>query len=313
MPHLTLDEAADVLRQLRDQLDDLDAETRAVIGLRIGDGNEVSLADVDISDAGILRVEDDVDGLIVVTGDTLGVAEEEHPQEVSQLVYLQPDGLEVGVFTVGDDPELYVWTTASDDDPNVEALRPRDRAANMARRALDLPSVVVDVPITELLARVWLLHVAQVTLELFDRDDSSGPVATADVAEAVEDGPFAGLLDAVEGDDTTTASRTLANELTWEDVRHLAAKGDLTIGPYAFDPDHAEWLDARGFAQYFDEIVMPTRELLGSLRTMGDDDLVGWALDQLLDRDWYAPTVGIATGDIAAAQQAASNDPRYGD
>lgn len=317
---LTTDTVADVLRQLHEQLGDFDPDVRALVGLRVTGPDEVAMADLEVQDNGVLSVADDIDAIVVVTGDTVEVvgdddadAEEGSDTDIRQLLAVLRDGAEVGVFRLGDDPDLYVWDTTTGD-PQVDDLRPRGMEANIARRAFGLPSVIRDVPITELFSRLYLLHLAQLTLERFDDPDTMGIVSPSDIADRAEQGPFAVLLsDDAYPDDETAAARQLVSELTWEDVRRLAARGDLTIGPYRFDPEHAQWLDARGFAQYFDETVMPAEELLGALDTMGDDDLVGWAIEQLLDRDWYAPTVGIATGDLAAAAQVASNDPRYGD
>lgn len=310
---LTADGAVEVLQQMHVELGDFDPEDRALVGFRVVGEDEVELVDVEIEDNGILEVPDDVAGVILVTGDTIELAGSGETTPIRQLLAVLVNGEEVGVFRLGEEEDLYVWKTTSDD-PQVEDLRPRSMEANMARRALGHRSFVDDVPITEFFARLYLLHLAQLTLELFDAPEGPELVSPSDVEHADAEGPFAVLLaDDAYPDDPTEAARQLASELTWEDVRRLAARGDLTVGPYDFDAEHADWLDARGFAQYFDETVMDADEMLGALGTMGDEELVGWALDRLLERDWYSPTVGVATGDLAAAAQAASNDPRYGD
>lgn len=310
---LTVDGAAEVLQQMHRELGDFDPDDRALVAFRVVGEDEVELVDVELHDNGILEVDDDVAGVILVTGDAIELAGSGETTQIRQLLGVLASSEEVGVFRLGDDDELYVWSTASDE-PNVEDLRPREMEANMARLALGHRSFVDDVPITEFFARLYLLHLAQLTLELFDDPDGPELVSPTALEAAGQAGPFAVLLsDDAYPEDEIEAARQLAAELTWEDVRRLAGRGDLVIGPYDFDAEHADWLDARGFAQYFDDTVMDAEEMLGALQTMGDDDLVGWAIDQLLERDWYSPTVGIATNDLAAAAQAASNDPRYGD
>lgn len=310
---LTVDGAAEVLQQMHQELGDFEPDDRALVAFRVVGEDEVELLDVELHDNGVLEVDDDVAGVILVTGDIIELAGSGETTQIRQLLGVLASGEEVGVFRLGDDDELYVWNTASED-PNVADLRPREMEANMARLALGHRSFIEDVPITEFFARLYLLHLAQLTLELFDAPDGPELVTSSDLEDAGRSGPFAVLLgDDAYPDDEIEAARQLVSELTWEDVRRLAARGDLVIGPYDFDADHADWLDARGFAQYFDETVMDAGEMLGALGTMGDEDLVGWALGQLLERDWYAPTVGVATNDLAAAAQAASNDPRYGD
>lgn len=310
---LTADGAVEVLQQMHQELGDFDPEDRALVAFRVAGEDEVELVDVDIEDNGILDVPDDVAGVILVTGDVIELAGSGETTPIRQLLAVLVNGEEVGVFRLGADEDLYVWKTASED-PQVEDLRPRSMEANMARRALGHRSFIDDVPITEFFARLFLLHLAQLTLELFDAPEGPELVSPADLEQTDAEGPFAVLLaDEAYPDDPTEAAQQLASELTWEDVRRLAARGDLVVGPYEFDAEHADWLDARGFAQYFDETVMDADAMIGALDTMGDEELVGWALDRLLERDWYAPSVGIATGDLAAAAQAASNDPRYGE
>ncbi|MFP5252189.1 MAG: hypothetical protein ACLGH4_00140 [Actinomycetes bacterium] len=309
---LSTDTAAEVLQQMHGELGDFDPDTRALVGLKVAGEDEVELVDLDVDEAGVLHPPADLAGIVLVTGDAIEVTETEDVTELRQLLCVLPDGHELGVFRLGDDPQLYVWDSDSDD-PNVDELRPRDTAANIARRVFGLPAHISDVPITEFLARIELLHLAQVTLELFDGDGGPTVVTPAQVEADGRPGPFAALL-AEHGpaDDEAEAARRLAAELTWEHVRRLAAKGELVLGPYEFPPAQAAWLDARGFAQAFDETVMSGVEIVQALDTMGDDDLVDWAVGRLLERDWLSPSVALATGDLAAAEQAASGDPRYG-
>lgn len=307
---LTLESLTEVLQQMHADLGDFDPDQRALVGVRVVGEDEVEVVDLELDDHGVVHAEHDVAAILLVTGDTIELAETGEVTPIRQIVGVLRSGEEAGVFRLGDDDELYAWSTDRDDAS--ADLRPRTVEANLARRALGVRSYVDDVHITEFLARLYLLHLAQVTLERFDAGEE--PVAAEDVDTSGEHGPFALLLsDDAYPDDEAEAARQLADELTWEHVRRLAVRGDLHVGPYAFDPEHADFLDARGFAQHFDTEVMPAEELLGALETMGDDDLVGWAVGQLLDRDWYAPTVAIAHGDLAAAAQLASTDPRYGD
>lgn len=290
---LTVETATDVLAQLHGQLGDFDPDTRALVALRSTGDATVDLADVELADNGVLEVPGDVDAVLVVTGELIELeGEDGDVVPLRQLVAVLRAGDEVGVFRLGDeDDTLYRWSTAEPDDENVAAMRPRDVAANTARRAFGHPSHIGDVPVTELLSRLWLLHVAQVTLELFDRGGAR-PVPCDDVAAADTRGPFAAILDdPAYPDDEVEAARELADQLSWEDVRQLAVRGQFDIGPYVFDPEHADWLDADGFAEYFDRTVMSAEEILSSLDVMGDDDLVAWAIGELTRRDWQAPSV----------------------
>lgn len=309
--HLTTDTATDVLQQMHAELGDYDPDQRALVGLRATGEAEVSMIDLDLTDDGVLRVDDEVDAVVLVTGDDTELAEQDQATPIRQLLAVLRTGEEVGVFRLGDDPQLYSWSTDGDDGHAPE-LRPRSPEANLARRAFGLPSHVDDVHVTEFLGRLYLLHLAQLTLEHFD--DGTRLVTPADLESADADGPFAVLLsDDAFSDDELVASRELAEQLTWEHVRSLAARGDLHVGPYRFTPEQATFLDAPGFAQHFDTELMSAEELIGALDTMGDDELVGWALGRLLERDWLSPTIAIATGDLAAAAQLASTDPRYGE
>ncbi len=287
---LTTDTAIDVLAQLHGQLGDFDTDTRALVAVSATDADTVDLTDVELAASGILEVTDDVEGLIVVTGEEIELTDSGDLAPLRQLVAVLRSGDEVGVFRVGEDATLYRWST-TEPDANVTSMRPRDVAANSARRALGLPSHTGTIPVTELLSRLWLLHIAQVTLERFDANDAL-PVDVEEVAASDTRGPFAAILDdPAYADDEVDAARELAEQLTWEDVRQLAVRGEFEIGPYRFDPEHADWLDADGFAQYFDSTVMTAEEILASLDVMSGSDLVAWAIEELVRRDWHAPSL----------------------
>jgi hypothetical protein len=303
--------ATDVLQQMHAQLGDYDPDQRALVGVRHTGEDEVAMTDLELTGDGVLRVDDGVHAIVLVTGDDTALAEQDQATPLRQLLAVLRSGEEVGVFRLGDDTQLYSWTTETDDEHLAE-LRPRSLEANLARRAFGLPSHIDDVHVTEFLGRLYLLHLAQLTLERFD--DGEHIVTPADLESADTDGPFAVLLsDDAFSDDDIEAARELAEQLTWEHVRSLAARGDLHVGPYRFTPEQATFLDAPGFAQHFDEELMSATDLIGALETMGDDELVGWALGRLLERDWLSPTIALAAGDLAAAAQLASTDPRYGE
>jgi hypothetical protein len=190
---LSIDTAAEVLQQMHGELGDFDPETRALVGLRVAGEDEVELVDLDMDESGVVHPPGDLAGIVLVTGDAIEVTETEDVTELRQLLCVLPDGHELGVFRLGDDEQLYVWDSSSDD-PNVDELRPRDTAANIARRVFGLPAHITDVPITEFLARIELLHLAQVTLELFDADDGPTVVTPQAVEADGRPGPFAGLL-----------------------------------------------------------------------------------------------------------------------
>lgn len=295
---LTAETAADVLAQLHGQLGDFDPDTRALVGLRQDDDGTVDLEDLDIDDTGILAPGDGIDAVVLVTAQAIELASNDEQTTLRQLVAVMRDGLEVGVFRVGEeDDSAYVWTTADPEDDNVTSLRPREMAANQARRAFGLDSYTDEVPVTELLSRLWLLHIAQQTLERFDANGTE--VVTVDqLREADTAGPFAPILDDPSyPDDEVAAARQLVTDITWEDVRQLAVRGQFDVGPYTFDPDHADWLDAPGFAQHFDETVMGSDQILASLDVMGERAVVDWAVAQLDARGWLAPSVTTAAAD----------------
>jgi hypothetical protein len=69
-------------------------------------------------------------------------------------------------------------------------------------------------------------------------------------------------------------------------VRAAASSGQLHLANYTVEPAHAAWLDADGFAQVVDRTLPSTEQLLGTLRIVGEDPLVGWAIDHIAARGW---------------------------
>jgi hypothetical protein len=264
--------ALDVLAQLHEQLGDVDADARAVVALaRLEDGS-VALEDVAIHDNGVLEAPEHADGLVVVTSEDVELDGDQEIVSLRQLVCILPDGTEVGVFRLGDEETTRTWSTSEDP---TSALRPRDLASNTARRALGLKSVVEPPPVTDLLARAWLLAVAREALTRFDAAEGPREIEPHELQEVAQRPPLPG----VDADDIPT----------WEAVHHLAAEGHLEVGPFSVDPDHAAWLDVDGLAQVLDQTLPSTEELLGSLRLVGEDDLLAWAIGWLSERDWYQP------------------------
>lgn len=259
--------AADVLRQLHDGLGEVDPDVRAIVSLSRTDTGTVALTDVTLHDNGILEAPETTDGLVVVTAEEVGADGEVLP--LRQLVCILPDGQEVGVYRAGDSAALSTWTTADED----LDLRPRDVASNTARRALGLPSVTDPVPVSDILARVWLLQVAEAALARFDGADGAHEVTVADVRHLADQAPY-GLDDDLP---------------TWEELRRAAADGRLTLGPFTVNRDHAAWLDADGFAQLLDRTLPAVESLLGSLEIVGDPQLLAWTIGWLAARDWYDP------------------------
>ena len=259
--------AADVLRQLHDGLGEVDPDARAIVALSRTDTGTVALTDVTLHDNGILEVPDPVDGLVVVTAEDVAADGEVLP--LRQLVCILPDGQEVGLFHTGREDEPATWTTADED----QGLRPRDLASNTARRALGLPSVVEPVAVTDILARVWLMQVAETALARFDAPEGPHEVSVDDVRHLAARSPL-------DLDDEAP---------TWEELRVAAAEGRLTLGPFSVDRDHAAWLDADGFAQMLDRTLPSLESLLGSLEIVGDPQLLAWTIGWLAARDWYDP------------------------
>jgi hypothetical protein len=267
--------ALDVLGQLARELGEVDADTRAIVGLRAGVDGGVELVDVTLRDNGVLEVADDVAGLVVVTSEQL--AHGEDIVVVHQQLCVLPDGTEVGTTRIAGSDELRTFRTDEDPDDAADALRPRDIASNTARRAFGLPSLVDPCPeVTDVLARAWLVTVAAAALAHFDTPDGPAEVTAAELAE-VAARPLPGGF-SVDGPIPT-----------WAELHHAAADGHLEVGPFSADREHAAWLDPAGLAQVLDRTLPTVDELLGSLEVVGDDDLIGWAIGWLAARDWYQP------------------------
>jgi hypothetical protein len=270
--------ALEVLEQLRAQLGEVDPEVRAIVALRSTGPGSVELVDVTLHDNRVLEPPADAAGLVVVTGEQVAAAQDgDDVVALQQLVCVLPDGEEVGISIAEEDPDPRRWSTADDPDGVAASLRPRDVASNSARRAFGLPSLV-DLPaMTDLLARAWLLAVASEAMRRFDGPDGVLEV-TADDLEDVAVRPPLGELPS-RGDGLPT----------WEQVHAAAVAGQLELGTFTVDVDHAAWLDAAGLAQLLDVTVPSTEDLLGSLQVVGDDDLLGWAIGWLAARGWFQP------------------------
>jgi hypothetical protein len=273
---ITPEQALDVLAQLTRELADVGTETRAIVGLRVTGDDHVELVDVDLLPNGILEVGPDVAGLVVVTAEEL--ADDEEIVSVQQLVCVLPDGTEVGTSrAAGPDGQeaVPVWRTDREPEDAADALRPRDPASNTARRAFGLPSLVADLPPeTEVCARAWLLTVATEALQRFDAADGPHEVEPRELAEVAA----RALPDALDPDGPAPA---------WESLHAAAVDGHLEVGPFSVDREHARWLDPLGLAQVLDRTLPPIEELLGTLQVVGDDDLLGWAIDWLAAHEWY--------------------------
>lgn len=272
---ITAEQALEVLMDLESQLGDVDPDARAIVGLRADAPRSVSLVDVELRDNGILDVPDPIHGLVVVT--TEQVAHDDEVVALQQFVCVLPTGVEVGVYRPEETGELRSWRTDRDDD-EAEGLRPRDTASNTARRALGLPSLVDGpMPITELVARVWLMTVASEAIQRFDAPEGPRDVEVEELQE-VADRPLLGGAVEVDG-----------RLPTWDDIHQAAVEGQLQIGSLSVDPEHAAWLDPDGLAQVLDRTLPPVDELLGSIRVAGNDEAMAWAISWLMDREWYQP------------------------
>jgi hypothetical protein len=271
------EQALEVLAHLEAELSDVASDTRAIAGLRVAGEDHVEVVDVTLHDNGVLEVADDVGGLVVVTAEEL--ADDDEVVVVRQLLCVLPDGTEVGTSRLsgpdGDQPAP-VWRTDRDPEDAAADLRPRDLASNTARRAFGLPSVVAGLPpVTEILARGWLLTVATEALERYDTPDGPREVEPEELAEvAVEALPAACDPDGPPP--------------TWASLHAAAVAGDLEVGTFLVDRAHAVWLDPDGLAQVLDQTLPPVEELLASLDVLGDEALVSWAIGWLAARDWYA-------------------------
>lgn len=272
---ISIEAATDVLTQIHEELGDFDPATRAVVALKATGTSSYELADVQLGDNGVLQVDDEVAGLVLLTGDRVELVDRPGPVALRHAVVVLRDGVEVGLFRLGEeDDTLHRWasTDPGPGDEDALAMRPREPAANAARRAFGLPSVVDDVPVLELGARVWSVHVAEVALRLFDERGAEPVPLQEVVAEVLASEPDVDLA-----------------ELTWGGARQLAIHGRLAFGPYRFDPEHAAWLDAAGFAQHVIRTVPEPEGFLDTLSVVVDGDLLAWVLAELERRGWTPP------------------------
>ncbi len=269
----TPERALDVLLQLEPQLRDVGADRRAIVGLRAVADDHVELVDVDLGDDGVLDPTGAA-GLVVVTSEEVG--DDEEVLCLTHVVCVLPDGTEVGISRADDVEEARVWRTDRDATDAAEDLRPRDVAANTARLAYGLPSVVATrIGVPELLGRVWLVAVAGEALRRFDTPDGPTDVEVEDL-QTVADAPLLGGL--VTGDGPLP---------TWEQIHAHAKAGRLELGPFPVEPTHASWLDEDGFAQVLDTTLPAAEDLLDQLRLTTGDRGMAWALAVLLDRGWH--------------------------
>lgn len=281
MPPLDPDTALQVLMQLDEELGEVDPDTRAIVGLRHAEHGTVGLLDVTLEDNGVLVAPDDAQGLVVVTSEE--VADGEQVLGLHQLLCVLRSGIEVGVYRTLEGNELQTWRTDADPDDAADDLRPRDLASNTARRAFGLPSLTTPVPMTDLLARAWLLRVASEALQHFDGPDGLQDVGPEVLAEVASTPPIGGLPDH-DGERADNAGAP-----TFDAVHAAAIAGTLEVGPFRVDEVHAAWLDAGGLAQVLDQTLPDIEQLLATLSTVGDDDLLSWAIEWLVERNWYDP------------------------
>jgi hypothetical protein len=269
----TPERALGVLLQLEPQLRGVGADRRAIVGLRAVADDHVELVDVDLGADGVLDPAG-ADGLVVVTSEEVGNGEE--VLCLTQVVCILPDGTEVGISRADGAEEARVWRTDRDAADAAEDLRPQDVAANTARRAYGLPSVVADgLSVPELLGRVWLVAVAAEALRRFDTPDGPREVEVEELQAAAR----APLLGGLVTDDGTLP--------TWEQIHTHARDGRLELGPFPVEPTHASWLDEAGFAQVLDTTLPAAEDLLDQLRLTAGDAGMAWALAVLLDRGWH--------------------------
>lgn len=270
---LTPDRALDVLRQLEPELQGVAQGQRAVVGLRAVADDHVELIDVDLADDSTLDPAG-ADALVVVTSEDVGDGDD--VLSLTQLVCILPGGTEVGISRAAGADQARSWRTDRDESDAADDLRPRDVAANTARRAFGLPSAIGIRPsVAGVVGRAWLVAVAGEALRRFD-----DPEGVRDV-EVEELSPIAGgtLLGGLVG-----ADRTLP---TWEELHGHAAAGRLELGPFTVHPSHAGWLDVDGLAQVLDTSLPAAEDLLEQLRITTGDAGMAWAMAWLLDRGWH--------------------------
>lgn len=270
--------ALDVLTQLDEQLGPTDPDARALVALTVGPDGGVALTDVSLRDDGVLEPPADAAGIVVVTSEDVRLDDEDGPVVVlHHLVAVLADGTEVGVVRVGDDATPRVWSTAD----GAEAMRPRDTAANSARRALGLASLADVPPVEDLLARAWLVRVASAGLERFDGPAGPREIEPEELSDLVDVDPLGECCAEAAG-----TAHDPRQPPSWAEIRDAAIAGQLHVGSLTVDPAHARWLDVDGFAQVVDRTLPSTEELLGTLRIVGEDPLVGWAIEHITARGW---------------------------
>ncbi len=265
--------AIETLIQLDRELGPIDPTTRAIVGLRPDVPGTVALVDVSLADNGVLEVEEEVAGLIVVTSEELATTDvNDEVVGITQLLCVLRDGVEFGLYRIEGDEEPRVWRTDADPDDGAPDLRPRDLTSNTARRALGLASLAEPVPLDEIVTRVWLLEVATAAMQAFDAPDGPREIGPEELGP-VRDRPPVG-------------DRHGGEAPTWEGLHTAARAGQLDLGgQLTVDPQHAAWLDTAGFAQVLDRTLPSVDELLGSLRVTGDDELQAWVISRLAAED----------------------------
>lgn len=270
---LAPERALDVLLQLEPQLRDVVAGQRAIVGLRAAAEDHIELVDVDLASDGTLDATG-TDALVVVTSEDVGDGDD--VVSLTQLACILPGGTEVGISRVDGLAQAKAWRTDQDAGDAADELRPHDVAANTARRAFGLPSVIGERPsVTGVIGRVWLVAVAGEALRRFD---APGGVRDVEVEElsAVANAPLLGGLVSAE-----------AELPSWEQLHARAAAGRLELGPFTVRPSHAAWLDVDGLAQVIDTALPIAEDLLEQLQLTAGDVGMAWALTWLIDRGWH--------------------------
>lgn len=270
---LAPERALDVLLQLEPQLRGVVAGQRAIVGLRAVADDHVELVDVDLASDGTLDPEG-ADALVVVTSEDVGDGDD--VVSVTQLVCILPDGIEVGISRADGADQARVWRTDQDDTDAAEELRPRDVAANTARRAFGLPSAIGERPsVAGVVGRAWLVAVAGESLRRFDTPDGVRDVEVEEL-HSVARAPLLGGL--ASSEDPLPS---------WEQLHAHAAAGRLELGPFTVRPSHAEWLDVDGLAQVLDTTLPTAEDLLEQIQLTTGDGGMAWALTWLLNRGWH--------------------------
>ena len=265
--------ALDVLLQLAPQLRDVGTDRRAIVGLRAVAADHVELIDVDLAADGVLD-PGAADALVVVTTEEVGDGDE--VLCLTQLVCVLPDGTEVGISRADDVADARVWRTDRDATDAADDLRPRDVAANTARRAFGLPSAVAnELTVRELLGRAWLLEVAGESLRRFDAPGGPREVAVEELRPLAQRPLLGGLV----SEDAPLP--------TWERIHAHAVAGHLELGNFPVAASHAAWLDQSGFIQVLDTTLPTAEDLLEQLRVTAGDRGMAWALAVLIDRGWH--------------------------